>query len=86
MHNKLFIGTRATPDLKVNLEGLVECGLKHIPFEGKEYVGLYVHCVNPTVEEVCTHHQQLIEIMQAHLSHIRADTLPIVVFPQVFLG
>lgn len=86
MHTKLFMGTRATPDLKANLEGLIECGLKHIPFEGKEYVGSYLQHTEPTVEQVRNHRQQLIEMMQARLPHVRSDTLPLVVFPQVFLG
>lgn len=86
MHTKLFMGTRATPDLKTCLERLIECGLQHIPFEGKEYIGSYLQIANPTVQQVEVHHKKLIDTMQAHLPHLRADTLPVVVFPQVFLG
>ena len=86
MHTKLFMGTRVTPDLKACLEGLIESGLRHIPFEGKEYVGSYLQTLHPTVQQVCDHHGKLIDTMQAHLPYLRADTFPVVVFPQAFLG
>lgn len=86
MHTKLFMGTRVTPDLKACLEDLIENGLKHIPFEGKEYVGSYLHTLHPTVQQVQDHHRGIIDTMQVHLPHLRADTFPVVVFPQAFLG
>ncbi len=86
MHTKLFMGTRATPDLKACLDGLIESGLQHIPFEGKEYVGSYLQIADPTVQQVEVHHKRLIDTMQSHLPYLRADMLPVVVFPQVFLG
>ena len=86
MHTKLFMGTRAIPDLKACLEGLLGCGLQYIPFEGKEYVGSYLPIAEPSVQQTEVHHKNLIETMQVHLPHLRADTLPVVVFPQVFLG
>jgi hypothetical protein len=80
------MGTRMVPELKACREELIDKGLQHIPFEGKEFIGCYLQIVHPTVQNLREHHEKLIEIMQACLPHMRADTLPVVVFPQVFLG
>ena len=84
MQTKLFIGTRVTPDLKARLSNVEK--FQFIPFEGKEYVGSYIQIPLPTIRELRHHYAVFIESLQGHLPDLRTDTLPVVVFPQVFLG
>jgi hypothetical protein len=86
MQTKLFIGIRVTPDLKIRLGDLSAKGLQLIPFGGKEYIGAYIESPFPTVQELRCQGGQFIESLQKHLPDLRTDTLPIVVFPQAFLG
>lgn len=85
MNTKLFVGIRVTPDLKMRLSSVVD-GLQFIPFEGKEYVGTYLDATLPTLQQLRTQRTHLIESLQKFLPDLRTDTLPVVVFPQVFLG
>ena len=86
MQTKLFMGTRVTPDLKGCLGKMGSEGLQLIPFEGREYIGAYLTLSHPTLQELRAHCHRLIDILQKNLPDLRADTLPIVVFPQTFLG
>ena len=86
MQTKLFIGTRLTPDLKARLEDCTEKSMQVIPFEGKEFVGSYVAVTNPTIKQLRHYHLLLAEMLQKYLPDLRTDNLPIVVFPQMFLG
>jgi hypothetical protein len=74
------------PELKMHLNRLEELGLTAIPFEGKEYVGYYLQNSPPTVKQIRQYSHTFIEQIQKTLPDVRADTLPIVFFPQVFLG
>lgn len=85
MKTKLFLGTRVTPDLKVHLTDQQDTCWTLIPFEGKEYVGIYVDTV-PTVRHMRALCEEFMGSLQKCLPDLRTDTLPIVVFPQVFLG
>lgn len=85
MQTKLFIGTRMIPDLKPCLDQL-QGGLKLIPFQGKEYLGFYIQDCSPTVLQLRDYSRGFIDQIQSNLPHVRADTLPVVVFPQLFLG
>lgn len=87
MQTKLFIGTRVTPDLKARLWE-VEMGapFQFIPFEGKEYVGVYIDASLPTVRDLKHRGTQLMDTLQKCLPDLRTDNLPLVVFPQLFLG
>ncbi len=80
------MGTRITPELKACLDALIENGLKHIPFEGREYVGAYLETLHPNVQQLQHHHATFTNLLQEHLSHVRVDNFPIVLFPQMFLG
>ena len=86
MQTKLFMGTRITPDLKMRLGDLSEKKLQLIPFEGREYIGTYLEIRMPTIQELRAHHLLFIESLQKYLPDLRTDTLPVVVFPQAFLG
>jgi hypothetical protein len=86
MKTKLFLGTRLTPDLKMRLAYAQDKQWELIPFEGKEYVGIYVDTPLPTVKHIRYLCQAFMEALQKSLPDLRTDTLPIVVFPQVFLG
>lgn len=87
MQTKLFIGTRITPDLKARLGSIDQIhDFQLIPFEGREYVGTYVNSVSPTLAELRLRCNQFIEALQKYLPDLRTDNLPIVVFPQLFLG
>lgn len=86
MHTKLFVGTRLTPELKARIGNLPEEGFQPIPYEGKEYIGIYLDTRHPTVQEIRHVSESFIEKLQTHLPDLRADTLSIVLFPQVFLG
>lgn len=86
MQNKLFIGTRVTPDLKFRMGSTFGTALQVIPFDGKEFVGNYVTDPTPTVLELRKLRCAFIEALQLHLPDLRADMLPVVVFPQMFLG
>ncbi len=85
MKTKLFVGTRLTPELKMHLGSAIE-ELSCIPYEGREYLGSYLESDSPTVLEVQTACDQLIETLQARCTEFRVDTLPVVVFPQLFVG
>lgn len=86
METKLFLGTRLTPDLKMRLGKMEEKTLQLIPFEGKEYIGLYLNSTMPTLQELRKEHHHFMERLQKHLPDLRTDTLAVVVFPQAFLG
>lgn len=85
MQTKLFLGTRLTPDLKMHLHREPE-GLQKIPYEGKEYLGFYLPYLHPTVEEIRQCCAQFTQQIQSLFPHMRADALPVVIFPQIFLG
>jgi hypothetical protein len=86
MKTKLFIGTRVTPDLKIRLASIIENKWQLIPFEGKEYIGFYLEAPSSTISQLRSQSRQFIELLQHYLPDLRTDTLPIVVFPQLFLG
>ena len=86
MKTKLFLGTRVTPDLKGRLSEAREAQWQVIPFEGREYIGVYVETQHPTVKNMRSLCKEFTESLQKHLPDLRTDTLPIVVFPQLFLG
>ncbi|MCH9624849.1 MAG: hypothetical protein S4CHLAM123_00100 [Chlamydiales bacterium] len=83
MQTKIFIGTRLTPELHTALS---QTSLQRIPFEGKEYLGLYLERQTPTVANLQHARKQLIESLQQNLPDVFADKLRVVVFPQVLLG
>lgn len=84
MQTKLFIGTRATHELKIRLNSVTDFQL--IPYKGKEYVGLFVQEAYPTVQHLRNQCDQFTACLQKYLPDLRADTLPIVAFPQLLLG
>jgi hypothetical protein len=86
MKTKLFMGTRMVPDLKPCLYYQIGTELQLIPFQGKEYLGYYLQEEWLTLEQLRNHCRQFIDQMQKNLPDVRADKLPVVVFPQVFLG
>lgn len=86
MHTKIFIGTRLTPDLKARLYSFEGQIFKFVPFDGKEYLGSYVDSTFPTLCEIKNLSHELMETLQKYLPDMRTDTLPLVVFPQLFLG
>lgn len=82
MHTKFFIGTRVTPELKALDLSSFTC----IPHEGKEYVGRYLFSDHPNLQEIRTECDQFLTLLQKQCPDFRVDTLPIVVFPQLFVG
>ena len=86
MKTKLFIGTRMIPDLKPCLDDQTRDGLQLIPFHGKEYLGCYLQENFPTVAQLRKSCHFFTDLIQKNLPYVRADTLPIVVFPQLLLG
>lgn len=84
MQSKLFVGIRMLPELSELVSDCTEFQL--IPYEGKKYIGVYLPTNRPTLQDIrhaCSH---LVAGLQAHCPHLRCDTLPIVIFPQLFLG
>lgn len=84
MQSKVFVGTRVTPELSELIGDTQEFQL--VPYEGKRYVGLYLDTKCPTltqVREVCDH---FVATLQVHCPQLRCDRLPIIIFPQLFLG
>jgi hypothetical protein len=86
MQTKLFLGTRLTPDLKMRLLEISDLKWLLIPYEGKEYLGQYLKMPFPTIQGLREQCDEFIESLQECLPDLRTDTLPIVVFPQLFLG
>ncbi len=85
MRTQFFVGTRLTPELKMQL-GAEFAPLICIPYEGKQYLGHYLEAERPTVGDVqnaCTH---LLSTLQQRCPEHRVDNLPVVVFPQLFVG
>ena len=80
------MGTRVNPDLKMRLGNATEKNLQLIPFDGKEYIGLYLETAQPSVQELRRSHAGFTDALQKHLPDLRTDNLPVVVFPQAFLG
>ncbi len=85
MHTKLFVGTRLTPELKMQLSPIL-CSLTSIPYEGKEYLGHYITSERPTVEEIRSECDLFLVKLQEQCPEFRVDNLPVVVFPQLFVG
>lgn len=85
MHTKLFAGTRLTPDLKMQL-GDNLAPLSCIIHEGKEFIGFYLESFQPSVQEVRHHCDRLLLTLQELLPQMRVDNLPVLVFPQLFVG
>ncbi|MCH9626737.1 MAG: hypothetical protein S4CHLAM2_03650 [Chlamydiales bacterium] len=85
MQTKLFVGTRLTPELKMQL-GPALPSLTCIPYEGKEYLGRYLTSEHPTMEEVRTECEHFLLKLQERCPEFRVDNLPVVVFPQLFVG
>ena len=85
MQTKLFVGTRFTPELKMEM-GTDLSPLSSIPHEGKEYLGWYLEVENPTVEEIRAQCDAFLLTLQKLLPQSRVDHLPVVVFPQLFVG
>lgn len=86
MHTKLFIGVRLTPELKASLPLEEGEEIYLIPYEGKEYVGRYVKNPHPTLDELRAECRAFTDFLQRYLPDVRADTLPLVVAPQLLLG
>jgi len=85
MKTKLFVGTRLTPELKMQL-GSNFSPMTSIPYEGKEYLGHYLESDHPTVQEIRNQCDQFLLKLQEHCPEYRVDNLPVVVFPQLFVG
>lgn len=85
MHTKLFIGTRLTPELKIQL-GSDYSPMACIPYEGKEYLGYYLESDHPTVQEIRAICDAFLLKLQEYCPQHRVDNLPVVVFPQLFVG
>jgi hypothetical protein len=81
---KFFIGIRLTPELKHRL--LPHPSLQQVPHEGKEYFGHYLNSTHPTLIEIRSASRDLSNILQHCFPDQRCDALPILLFPQVFLG
>lgn len=86
MQTKLFIGIRIIPELRGELLNATSKEFQCIPFEGREYVGCYLENPSPTMQELREQSNRLIRVLQTHLPDLRVDTLPVLVFPQMFLG
>ncbi len=85
MRTKLFVGTRLTPELKSCLAS--GCSpMACIPFEGKEYLGYYLEPDRPTVGEIRACCDAFLLKLQELCPEQRIDNLPVVVFPQLFVG
>lgn len=85
MQTKLFVGTRLSPELKMQISSdLAE--MTCIPYEGKEYIGRYLDSARPTVQEVRAVCDAFLLRLQELCPDFRVDTLPVVVFPQLFVG
>ncbi len=84
MLTKLFVGTRFTSELKMRI-GSDLSPMTAIPYEGKEYIGYYLES-NPTVAQIRTCCDEFLIKLQEHCPEHRVDNLPIVVFPQAFVG
>ena len=85
MQTKLFVGTRLTPELKMEV-GTALSSLNCIPYEGKEYVGHYLETEQPTVDEIRSQCDAFLLTLQELCPQFRVDNLPVVVFPQLFVG
>jgi hypothetical protein len=85
MQTKLFVGTRLTPELKFHL-GSDFAPMSCIPYDGKEYLGVYLESEHPTVREIRAATDAFLLKLQEHCPEHRVDNLPVVVFPQLFVG
>lgn len=85
MQTKLFLGTRLTPELKMELKGDFS-PLQCIRHEGKEYIGHYIPNPQPTLAEIRSLSDHFLNTLQESSPDFRVDTLPVLIFPQLFVG
>ncbi len=84
---KLFVGYRVTAELKNSTRDAEELGgLILASYEGKEYIGLYLDSTDPSLEEVKQIHKDVKKRLSLCCPEVHVESLPSVVFPQVFLG
>lgn len=85
MQTKLFLGTRLTPELKMELKRDLS-SLQCIRHEGKEYIGHYLQNPHPSLAEIRSLTDRFLHILQDASSDFRVDNLPVQIFPQLFVG
>lgn len=86
MKTKFFVGTRLTPDLKGEWNGIQQGSFQQILHEGKEYLGLYLSSSSPTLGEIRTTVDHFATSLQKCCPELRVDKLSILIFPQLFVG
>lgn len=86
METKLFCGTPLTSGLRSEIGSRSIEPLLCIPYEGKEFVGLYLTRQRPTLSDIHEATDYVFSSLQTHCPSLRCDTLPLAIFPQAFLG
>lgn len=81
MQTKLFVGTRLTPELQNAASTFTT--VRH---EGKAYLGTYLDEPEPTLTAIKTASDTFLLTLQELCPHSRTLSLPVVVFPQLFVG
>ncbi|MEZ5315134.1 MAG: hypothetical protein R3E91_02850 [Chlamydiales bacterium] len=85
MQTKIFIGIRLTLNLKFQLGDIPPIFSSYL-YEEKEYLGIYLNSQPLTLHQIRECRDLFLINLQEYYPDHRFDHIPILLFPQLFIG
>jgi hypothetical protein len=83
---KLFMGVPLTSEIRMHLAGHSSQKLQQTIYRGKEYFGLFLQEPQIFLHQLHFSEQEIKKTLSSHCPLLETESLPIYIFPQLFIA